>query len=274
MESEADTAAERLGALTLPVGHPNVKSGGSGKACPMARLNVRTLNVVNASAESSHVANAKTAAIVREMGGLPALRRFTTRFYKKAFADPHLDQFIQTHDDPHGERFATWIAEMFGVGTPWSNERRTREYRTFETHGNHFQTARDRLSAHVAAWHSPKRDPSEWSKTFQLDDCRVWMRLHFWAAREEGVLDYPAFADYYCRFIGHFVSVYQATAPPFARESMRWSAHPANIQTYLDAGRRMPEIMGLAHDAALATLPAEERAYTGSKESTHWPYEL
>ena len=271
----ADAAAERLGALTLPAGHPPLKkSDGAGKSCPFSRLNVRTSNVANAQAEASHVANPKTAAIVREMGGLPALRRFTSRFYAMAFADPHLDQFIRSHDEPHGERFATWIAEMFGVGTPWSTERRTREFHTFESHANHFQTARDRLSAHVAAWHSPKRDPGVWSKTFQLDDCRVWMRLHFWAAREEGVLEHAAFADYYCRFIGHFVSVYQAAAPPFARESLRWSADPANTQRYLDAGRRMPEIMGLSHDVALATLPAEERVYTGPKAGTHWPYEL
>ena len=100
------------------------------------------------------------------------------------------------------------------------------------------------------------------------------MRLHFWAAREEGVLDHPAFADYYCRFIGHLVSVYHTAAPPFARESLRWSAEPANTQRYLDAGRRMPEIMALPHDVALATLPSDERVYTGSKKGTHWPYEL
>jgi hypothetical protein len=132
------------------------------------------------------------------------------------------------------------------------------------------------------------------------------MRLHFWAAREEGLLEHPAFADYYTRFIAHFVSVYERTAPSFARESMRWSADKANVQRYLDAGRarragsntrtdcahapsaaqtsaicyaflraagQMPEIMDLSLRAALATLPAEERAYTGSAAAAHWPYE-
>ena len=265
---------------SLPAGHPPVKkSGGAGKAsCPFARLNVRTSREdnANAKAESSHMANAKTAAIVQEMGGLPALNRFMTRFYAKAFADPHLDTFIRSHEEPHADRFASWVAEMFGVGTPWTSERRVRDFHTFEAYGQHFQTARDRLSAHVAAWNSPKRDPSVWGKRFQLDTCRVWMRLHFWAAREEGVLDYAAFADYYCRFIGHFVAIYEPTAPPFARESMRWSADPLNTQRYLDDGRCMPEIMDLSGDAALATLPPEERVYNQAwcKGVKHWPYEL
>lgn len=177
--------------------------------------------------------------------------------------DPHLDQFIISHDAPHAERFAAWIAEKMGDGAPWTAERSTREVQTFEAYGQRFQTAHDRTSAHFAAWHSPKRDPSVWGEHFKLDSCR-----------EEGLLEYPAFADYYCRLIGHFVSVYEAAAPPFTRESMRWSSDKANTQRYLDAGRRMPEIMGLSHKAALAVLPPEERVYTGSKAGTHWPYEL
>lgn len=30
-----------------------------------------------------------------------------------------------SHNDPHGERFATWIAEKFGLGTPWTEVRRS-----------------------------------------------------------------------------------------------------------------------------------------------------
>ena len=240
------------------------------------------LNVVR----GAHRGTKRTAALVEDIGGLPALERCTSIFYQRCYADPHVDAFIRSHEDPHGQRFAAWIAEGLGYGTPWSEERARRERVEVSLADGMPRVvaavAHDRTSAHGSGWHSPKqkrkksRDMQvpEPAADLRFEDCRVWMRLHFWAAREEGVLDYPAFADYYCRFIGHFVSVYQATAPPFARESMRWSAHPANIQTYLDAGRRMPEIMGLAHDAALATLPAEERAYTGSKESTHWPYEL
>jgi len=221
----------------------------------------------------SHQATTASATILADIGGLPALRRFTNSFYQKAFADPHLDQFIRSHDDPHGERFALWIAEKLGAGTPWSKERRTRQIEVFTAKGHEFQTPHDRSSAHFAAWHSPKRADDVWGEHFKLDDCRVWMRLHFWAAREEGLLEHPAFADYYTRFIAHFVSVYERTAPSFARESMRWSADKANVQRYLDAGRQMPEIMDLSLRAALATLPAEERAYTGSAAAAHWPYE-
>ena len=38
------------------------------------------------------------------------------------------------------------------------------------------------------------------------------------------------------RFIGHFIRVYERSAPPFTRESLRWSADPANVARYLDAG--------------------------------------
>jgi len=171
--------------------------------------------------------------------GLPALRRFTTNFYKKCFQDVHIDQFIRSHQDPHGERFASWIAEKLGAGTPWTQERRERNIHVFTAKGHEFQTPHDRSSSHFVAWHSPKRPDDVWGQHFKLDDCRVWMRLHFWAAREEGLLENAAFADYYVRFIAHFISVYERTAPPFARESLRWSAEPTNVQRYLDGGRAL-----------------------------------
>ena len=101
------------------------------------------------------------------------------------------------------------------------------------------------------------------------------MRLHFWAAREEGLFEHAAFADYYVRFISHFVSVYERSAPQFARDSARWSIDPSNTQRYLDSGRRIEEVMGLSQQAALAQLPREERNYTGSGASPLlWPYAL
>ena len=160
-----------------------------------------------------------------------------------AFQDPVIDKFIREHGDHHGQRFASWIAEKMGHGTPWSTERRTRKQCPFSAHGHDFDSAFDRSSAHFAAWHSPKREPERWGEHFQLDDARIWMRLHFWAMREAGIADaHPRFAEYYCRLIGHFVSVYERLATPFARESMRWSADPANTQRYLDGGRRMPDV--------------------------------
>ena len=73
---------------------------------------------------------------------------------------------------------------------------------------------------------------------------------------------------------GHFVSVYERTAPPFARESARWSADPANVQAYLDAGRRMHDVTGCTAAEAFEQLPPHERVYTGSTAGNAWPYEL
>merc|ERR1719476_1005741 len=119
------------------------------------------------------------------------------------------------------------------------------------------QVAFDRSSAHFAAWHSPKRAPHKWGQHFKPDDARVWMRLHFWAAREVGLFEpqHAAFMDYYIRFIGHFISVYSGKSPPFTRESARWSANPENIQRYLSAGNMMMDVIGQPVEEALAQLP-------------------
>lgn len=277
MNDDADMRAEERGGArprnsshpdprqeTLPLGHPTISAFTEGAVCPMAKMTI---------VRQSHMATRETTAIVHAIGGLPMLRRFTTRFYEKAFADPVLDAFIRSHEDPHAERFAAWIAEKLGAGTPWSDERLTRRIDVFETNGHSIQTPHDRSSAHLAAWHSPKRSDEVWGEHFKLDACRVWMRLHFWACREEGLTEHAAFVDYYVRFIGHFVSVYEKAAPSFARESYRWSADLTNVQRYIGEGRRMPEIMGLSREAALAALPADERIYTSSKDGRHWPYE-
>jgi len=87
------------------------------------------------------------------------------------------------------------------------------------------------------------------------------------------MFEYEAFMEYYIRFIGHFISVYSSKAPPFTRESVRWSEDPSNIQQYLDAGRMMTDVIGKDVDRELEKLPAEERIYTGSRERNSWPYE-
>ena len=166
---------------------------------PPSPASLVPLNVV----DQAHRPSAKTAQLVQDVGGLAVLRRFTLLFYEKAFADPVLDKFIRSHDDPHGERFATWIAEKMGVGTPWSDERRTPGSRCpFHDARMGDMHVHDRSSAHFAAWHSPKREPAQFGRHFNLAECRLWMRLHFSAAREAGVFAAsPRFADYYVRFI-------------------------------------------------------------------------
>lgn len=267
MEADADIAEERraLAGERLAPRAPGARREGAMLAGPVPLVVER----------GSMQATALSAELVAQIGGLPVLKRFTALFYQRCFVDPHISIFIREHKDFHGERFATWIAEKMGAGTPWTEERRTRPQCPFLAHGHKIPSAHDRSSAHFAAWHSPKRDPEDWGMHFQLNDCRVWMRLHFWAAREAGAFEDPAFEDYYVRLIGHFVSVYEKTAPPFARESARWSMDPENIQRYMDADKQMHGVHGISLSDALAQLPAEERTYTGSKgRPLLWPYEL
>jgi hypothetical protein len=229
------------------------------------------LNVVN----RAHTANSDTRRLVR-MVGLDKLRSFTAAFYDKCFVDPHVDQFLRRHTDPHAERFALWIVEKFGDGTPWTNERKTRPRDLMRIGGHVAEVAYDRSSAHFAAWHSPKREAHKYGQHFKLDDARVWMRLHFWAAREVGLFapPYAAFMDYYMRFIGHFVSIYSRHSPPFTRESARWSANPDNIEKYLASGNMMFDVIDKPVETALAELPVAERVYTGSAHpDPAWPYE-
>jgi hypothetical protein len=76
----------------------------------------------------------------------------------------------------------------------------------------------------------------------------------------------PTFADYYVRFIAHFVRVYESTAPAFARESLRWSANPKNIDIYIRNGREMKDVLNLSYNKAVAQLPQDEM------EDYEWPY--
>jgi truncated hemoglobin YjbI len=228
------------------------------------------LSVVN----RAHRATSATKQSVQEIGSVQTLQAFTENFYEKAFQDSHVDRFIANHDEPHGFRFALWIAEKLGDGMPWTEERLTRPIRTMRLGHEVREVAFDRSSAHFAAWHSPKREPEKWGDHFKLDDARVWMRLHFWAARETGVFEHPEFMDYYVRFIGHFINVYSSKSPAFARESARWSADPSNIKRYLDSGRLMNDIIGKPYELAIEELPENERLHTGSGHPRlSWPYD-
>ena len=74
------------------------------------------------------------------------------------------------------------------------------------------------------------------------------------------------------RFIGHFVSVYSSKAPPFTRESARWSADPENIKKYLANGNKMDDVIGKDVETELLKLPEEERLHnilTPSHSSLH-----
>ena len=207
-----------------------------------------------------------TAQLLQEIGGADGVKAITDVFYKKAFADPHLDQFILKHNDPHFERLGNWIAEKMDPSQKiWSAERRTRPMVPHQCAGGQILVI-DRSSAHAAAWHCTKRKPEVQGDHFQLHDARVWMRLMFWSAKEVGAFQRsPTFESWYVRFIAHFVRVYERDAPPFARESYRWSSSPENLTAYLEAGHCMGEEVlgrdgrGVSGSMALHQLPREER---------------
>jgi len=215
----------------------------------------------------THVVSEDSRQLIENEVSLDQLQTMTELFYSHAFQDPTLDKFIRNHDDPHGARFAKWIHQKLSGSSVWDEERRTRD-RTPVTlaHGIR-HVVLDRSSAHAGAWYSPKRPADEVGRHFQLDECRVWMRLHFWALRESGLMEKsPSFADYYARFIAHFVRVYESTAPQFARDSLRWSADPKNIETYIQNGRVMSDVLGLSLDEAEEQIPEDEA------NDFVWPY--
>lgn len=218
--------------------------------------------------QGGHRANKHTLRMFNEVSEA-TIQRATQLFYESAFQDYTLDRLIRDRKDPHGTRFADWIAEKFGAGQPWSTARATRKTCPFMSHGHRFETPHDRSSAHYAAWHSPKRERHEFGQHFKLDDCRVWMRLHFGAMRKAGAFEHEVFADYYVKFIGHFVSVYERKATAFARESARWSEDPSNIEKYTKAGRKMVDVIGVPDEQAIRSLPREEWE---ASRAGQWPY--
>ena len=216
-----------------------------------------------------HTFNSVTRELLSEAGGVSGVLKFTTLFYESVFLDSHLDAFIRDRTEKHAERFAFWIREKFGdLSEPWTVERSQRSTCHFASHGHNFETPHDRSSAHFAAWHSPKRTPQEFGRHFKLDDCRVWMRVHFWSLRDAGITKIsPSFTEYYVKFIAHFMSVYERQAPQFARESFRWSENEANVKKYLENGRHMDDVIGLSDRDAIRQLPASDNA-----RGTDWPY--
>lgn len=215
----------------------------------------------------THVLSSESRRLIFQEVTLDDLLRMTSLFYEKVFQDPTLDKFIRDRSDPHGVRFAKWIHQKLSGSTVWDEDRQTRNVQPVTLANDIQHVVHDRSSAHAAAWYSPKRPAQEVGRHFKLDECRVWMRLHFWALRESGMIEQsPSFADFYVRFIGHFVRVYETTAPNFARDSFRWSANPANIEEYIRNGRRMNDVLNLSLDQAKKQIPSVEA------NDYIWPY--
>lgn len=220
-------------------------------------------------AGSKHTFSKDTKRLIEKEVTLEDLQNMTELFYEKAFADQTLDRFIRSHDDPHGARFAKWIHQRLSGSNVWDRDRATRNQEPVELADGIRHVVHDRSSAHAAAWYSPKRPSADVGRHFKLDECRVWMRLHFWAMRESGMMEKsPSFADYYVRFIGHFVRVYESSAPSFARDSLRWSATPTNLKEYVANGNSMKEVLGLTLEEAKKQIPLEEA------NDSEWPYNM
>jgi len=216
----------------------------------------------------THVTSEPLVALMENIT-LKDLKRMTNKFYEKAFQDETLDKFIHSHSDPHGSRFAKWVHQKLSGSNVWDKDRKSRKnlQEPVRLADGQKYVVHDRTSAHVAAWNSAKRPQKEVGRHFQLDECRVWMRLHFWALRESGLMEKsPTFSNYYVRFIGHFVRIYESTAPQFARDSFRWSASEENIKTYEASGRKMTDVLGLTLGEAIRQIPSSEA------KDLEWPY--
>eukprot|EP01031_Cornospumella_fuschlensis_P032734 gene32735-39572_t len=173
------------------------------------------LRVIN----GTHQVSEGTANLLADIGGGDRIREFCTRFYARAFIDKTLQEFFFADDGAtaHGKRLADWIIQkMGGEGLPWTDSGRWGM----------------RQISHRAAWNSEKRHESVRGRHFKLGETRVWMRLHFWAARECGLHQHAAFWSWYIQFIEHFIAVYERKAPRYAQEDAEWSADSANLRRY------------------------------------------
>lgn len=196
---------------------------------PNKQLMTKTipLNIV----DQKHQANELTRKLLCDIGGGDRIRELCTRFYARFFMDTQLSPFFFDDDGAtrHGKRLGDWIVEKFGEGEPWSDSGRWGM----------------REPSHHAAWSSESREMSKQGKRFKLDDCRVWMRVHFWAARELGLHEHKVFWEYYVSFIKHFMAIYERSAPQYAEEDSCWSAYPDNIEKYIAAGNCMTDVIGI-----------------------------
>eukprot|EP00965_Chrysotila_dentata_P205289 6182869-Pleurochrysis_carterae.AAC.5 len=105
--NDADIAAEEAAKVSLQNGQKSLKLSEANKF-GLDDFEFLPLNVRN----HSHTASKGTAQLVAAAGGLPMLRRFTSLFYEKAFLDPHLDQFIRDHSDPHVRAIAACLPSI------------------------------------------------------------------------------------------------------------------------------------------------------------------
>lgn len=186
------------------------------------------------TADGDYDRTSESAALLASVGGGQRIREMTTRFYSYAMEDEHLREFFFMDDgvEMAAERLGTWIIQfMGGEGNPWDD----------------FGREGKRQETHARAWFSSKRPHQRRGRRFKLDDCRVWMRLMFLAMRDVGLAEHTAFANWYVQFIAHFVRIYEASAPRFARTDFEWSADERRVASYLSGSRLMTDVVGISY---------------------------
>jgi len=183
--------------------------------------------------DREHQATSQAAALLSDIGGGDRIREFCTRFYAHAFQNQTIKVFFYEDDGAvaHAQRLANWIIEKMDPNQkPWTASGRLGE----------------RQKSHSKAWASIRRPEQDRGKRgFALHDCIIWMRLHFWAFRECGLMAHAPFFRWYLQFIEHFIAVYEREAPPFAEGCAEWSASQTNIGAYIDAGFAMPDALAI-----------------------------
>ncbi|KAF0716131.1 Aste57867_3013 [Aphanomyces stellatus] len=172
---------------------------------------------------------ATTVQLLADIGGDDKIREFCTRFYARAFLDHQLKPFFFIDDGAtaHGGRLAAWIIQTMGG----------------KVYGHHFWQP-----AHQFARYSDRRAPDVRGNNFTVVDSRVWMRVHFWAARECGLSAHQGFWDWYIQFIEHFIRFYSYYAVGYARADADWSASPNNLATYKANDYQMPDLTDESED--------------------------
>lgn len=159
--------------------------------------------------------------VFAEIGGLDALVAFFNRFYQLLFADADLATFVTDQNEPHGERFAHWLAEKMSGEPLWSRDLGREGMRS---------------PSHAKAWACPHRAEARRGDRFKVHDCRQWMRLNFLALRETGLHKSANFCKWYRAFIFHFIAVYERKAPAYVGEAWQWARNKRAVARYVASG--------------------------------------
>lgn len=83
------------------------------------------------------------------------------------------------------------------------------------------------------------------------------------------------FQAWYCRFLAHFIRIYENSAPPFVHNELLWSKDEANTKKYLleieKGSHGMDDLLGILNsNVAFKKLSKKEQTWIS--ENPGWPY--